>query len=197
MLGRFMEQLLKSIATDIFSGYSFRNKIEHQENGGIHVLQMKDLDDDYTCLTGHSLTKTNIDNVSERYFLKRGDVLFVAKGTNNFAVTYNLGLPKAIAVSAFFILRFDINTILPEYIAWYINQRPVQLYLKENTAGTYIGNINKATLENIVVPLPDIDVQKTIVDIDALRNRENVLMQAIATKRQVVVSQALLELTKQ
>jgi hypothetical protein len=184
---------IKYLISDLFSGFSFRNKVENDPKGDLFVIQMKDLEYNYSSIKS-DLTKVSSDKISSKFFLEKGDVLFISKGSNNFAIDYNLNLPKAIAASAFFILRPDRSKVLPSYLAWFINQSPVQQYLKENMAGTYIPNINKSTIEGILVALPAMDIQEKIVVIDKLRKREHELMSQIMVKREVAVSAALLDI---
>jgi restriction endonuclease S subunit len=185
---------LKSLISDLFSGFSFRSKVENEPNGDISVIQMKDLEH-YSSIKS-DLTKVSSDKISNKFFLQNGDVLFIAKGSNNYAIEYKLNLPKAIAASAFFIIRPDQEKVVPSYLTWSINQQPVQQYLKENMAGTYIPNINKSTVERITVSLPSIDIQNKIVSIDNLKRKECLLMHKIIARREAVISNALLQLLK-
>ena len=184
---------IKAIITDLFSGFSFRTKVENEVGGDLSVIQMKDLYDNYASIKS-DLTKVNSEKIGSKFFLQKGDVLFIAKGSNNFAIEYNLELYKAIAASAFFILRPNRSKVVPAYLAWYINQAHVQKYLKENMAGTYIPNINKSTIEGIMVSLPAMDVQRKIVVIDDLRKKESFLMSQILEKREDAVRAALLDI---
>lgn len=184
---------INAIISDLFSGFSFRTKVENDPKGDLHVIQMKDLENNYSSIKP-DLIKVSSEKISSKFFLQKGDVLFIAKGSNNYALEYNLELKKAIAASAFFIIRPDQTRVVPAYLAWYINQPPVQQYLKENMAGTYIPNINKGTIEGITVALPPIDIQRKIVTVDNLKKREKLLMSLIMEKRELGVSAALLDI---
>jgi len=184
---------LKDLTTGFFAGYSFRNRVEDEPKGDLRVIQMKDLSDNYSFINS-SLTSISSDKINSKLFLKKNDVLFLAKGSNNFAIEYTLDFPKAIASSAFFVLRPDTNKVVPSYLTWFINQLPVQYYLKENMAGTYIPNINKSAIEGIMIALPSIVIQEKIVLIESLRKQEHALMNKIIAKRQVAVSAALLDI---
>lgn len=184
---------IKSVLKNIFSGYSFRTKIENDPRGDLAVIQMKDLRDNYSTI-GSGLTQIDASDISSKYILHKGDILFISKGSNNFAVLYDLDIPKAIASSAFFILRPETSKVSPAYLAWYINQKPVQQYIKDNRAGTYIPNINKSTITGIEIELPAKNVQEKIVKIDFLRKKENLLMNQLIVKREQFVSDRLMSL---
>lgn len=180
----------------IASGFSFRNKIENDEKGDLLVIQMKDLHDGYSAI-GRNLTRVSSELVGRSYILEEGDVLFIAKGSNNYALEFNLNLPNVIASSAFFVLRPDSATVSPGYLAWYLNQIDAQRYIKQNTAGTYIPNINMGTVVNMLVEIPSLEVQKKIVTIYQLRKRDRLLNEEIAKKHDVVVNAALSQLLQQ
>src|SRR5579859_3694847 len=97
---------LTSLLTGIYAGFSFRNKVTDEPGSDLFFIQMKDLENDYASINPR-LTPIRSKGIKNRFYLERGDVLFVAKGSNNFAVEYQLDLPKAIASSAFFVLRCD------------------------------------------------------------------------------------------
>lgn len=186
---------LKSTLYSISSGFSFRNKIENDEKGDLLVIQMKDLLDGYSAI-GNNLTKVSSELIGRSYSLEKGDVLFIAKGSNNYSLEFDLNLPNVIASSAFFVLRPDPATILPGYLAWYINQTDAQRYIKQNTAGTYIPNINIGTVENMSIEIPSMEIQRKIVAIDQLRRRERLLHDEITKKNDVVIRAVLSQLLK-
>jgi len=152
---------------------------------------MKDLAD-YSSITAFTLTRVVGESIPNKYYLTMGDILFICKGSNNYALVYDLDLPKAVAASAFFVLRPDTNKVLPGYLAWYINQELVQKYLKENMAGTYIPNINKSTIEEISITIPPKEIQEKVVAVDGLRRRESKLAKKIIDTREVIVNTILL-----
>lgn len=182
---------IKEVLEELFSGYSFRSKVEHDPNGEVGVIQMKDLENDYTSINTN-LIKVDSKAIPSKYLLKQGDVLFISKGSNNHAVTFNME-QHVVAASAFFVLRPDPSKVIPEYLSWYLNQQTVQQYIKDNRAGTYIPNVNKSTVEGIQIMLPEKKLQEKIVKIDLLRNREYLLTNQLLTKRELLVSYKLLQ----
>lgn len=190
-MNRFIN--VKSLLDDFFAGFSFRQKVEHDPDGDLHVIQMKDLQDNYSTI-GLNLTKINSEKISDKYFLQKGDVLLITKGANNVAVEYTLDFKKAIAASAFYVLRPDQSKIIPSYLAWYINQEPVQQHFKANLAGTYIPNLNKAAIEEIVITLPPIEKQELVVAIDRLRRKEIELTTELLEKRKLFTTALLMDI---
>lgn len=165
---------LKSILSyqGLSSGYSFRGKIKHIHNGGVRVIQLKDFEDNYTSI-GNNCYLIDKDKIKSKYHLELGDILFTAKGTNNFALVFK-GIDNipTIASSALFVIKVDKNLANPDFIAWYINQSKVQNYFKTNEAGTYNTSINKTTLEETPIALPSLEIQTKIAKIANLHNQE-------------------------
>lgn len=188
---------LKSLVSysGIFSGYSFRGKITSSKGGDLRVIQLKDIENDYTQI-GNDCIFVNKSQVKDKYYLKDGDLLFTSKGANNYAIPFcaNDNFPS-VASSAFFVIRLDEKKANPNYVAWYINQKKVQQYLESQATGTYTTSINRETIENIPILLPSISEQEKIANIAALAAREqNLYHQLIEKKNQLIRTQLLTSL---
>lgn len=185
---------LKSLSTygGLSSGYSFRGKIIHKPNGDLRVIQLKDFENNYTAL-GSDCFKVDGSKIKDKYHLNSGDILFISKGTNNFALTFKAydDVPT-IASSALFVIKVDKKKANPEYIAWYINQSRVQHYLKLNEMGTYVPSINKSTVEQMPIALPTLENQKRIAQIADLNDREQKLYSKIKELKNDLVQNQLL-----
>jgi hypothetical protein len=185
------QKSLHSILFGTWAGYTFRSKLTHTPSGNLHVLQMKDLENHYTTV-GTSLTCIHADTIPEKFLLQPGDVLFLAKGANNFALAYTPVFARVVPSSAFFILRPDLQQVDPGYLAWYLNQAPVQQYLKAHATGKHTQNITKDVLARIFVPVPLLARQQAIANIDHLCREEMRLLHAIQTRRTELVAHELL-----
>jgi restriction endonuclease S subunit len=60
------------------------------------------------------------------------------------------------------------------------------------STGAFIQNIRKEVLEHLLVSVPPLETQRTIVEIHRLRQRESSLRSAIREKRNLLVEQTLL-----
>lgn len=181
-----IESLLKSH----FSGYSFRSRIEHDVEGKVQVIQMKDVNSGTNSISA-TLDRIQSDMIPKRHLLKKGDILFMSKGANNKAVVFTDDTNPTIAVSAFYVLRCDPAQVFPEYLAWYINEREAQQYLMDTRAGTYVPNVSKATILAMPVRVPEKKIQENISKIDFLQKREYLLMSRLLEARKVLVSSKL------
>ncbi len=187
--------LLKSITIPggIASGYSFRGKINGSQKGNLRVIQLKDMEHDYTSI-GNDCMLIDAHDIKEKYYLEKGDLLFISKGGNNNAVVFDLedALPF-IASSVFYVIKLIASKANPYFVAWYINQMPVQQYFQEHAAGTYSLSIKKEVVENILIPLPSLETQKKIAKVAQLAQKEQYIYKTLKEKRAQLLELQLLQ----
>ncbi len=185
-----------TVNNGIFGGYSFRGKIENVADGEVAVIQMKDLTASYSKIN-HTPVRVKGDKIKARYHLQKEDILFIAKGANNYALVYDLDMAVAIASSAFFILRIDQKIANPYFVAWYMNRREAQQFIKENMAGTYIPNVNIDTVKNLKIRIPSPEKQNYIARLDQLIKREQEIIKMIRNKRKELLETVLYSLIRE
>ena len=173
-------------ACTILTGYTSRGRLLPAEQEGWLALQLGDVSPD-----GHvdpdRLTRVAFDDLPERYLVGRGDVIFRSRGEPNIAVA--LGdrfVERAVAVLPLFVLRPKPEIILPEYLAWAINQPASQRHFDRVARGTTMRMVPRAGLEILEISVPPIDTQRRIVAIDALAEREWSLAILAADKRRAL-----------
>ena len=181
-----MKKLLKDLAqiqTGLFA--------KPYGNGELVYLQSKHFDE-YGQL--HSVLRPDLvaEGISEKHLLKDGDVLFAAKGTKNFAAVFENYNEPSIASTSFFVIRPIDKNVLPQYLAWFLNNHSTQTLLKGQAIGTSIASISKQVLENLEITVPNIETQKSILQITKLRNKEKSLKQKIETLREKQIQQIIL-----
>jgi restriction endonuclease S subunit len=181
---------LKDIAT-IRSGYLFRSKIEPDVAGRYRVIQVGDITPDAQ-FSNSPLARVSLPDVKQTQILKTGDVLFISRGFRKQAVAIIEPLENTIATSQFFIIRPD-EKVLPEFLAWYINQRPAQRYIEEHSTGTSASLITLEALRTLPVEAPPVETQTRIVKIHQLSLREKELMEAIRNRRRALIEMTLLK----
>ncbi len=185
-----MLRFLKDIVR-IRSGYLFRGRIEPHPNGRYQVIQIGDIGADAK-LSYHTLTRTNLPDVKNSHLIEKGDVLFISRGSRKQAVAVAEALDNAIATSQIFVIRPD-ERLLPEYLAWYINQRPAQRYIEEHSTGTNVSLVNMDALSKMPVQTPPLETQRRIVQIYQLSLREKELMESIQDRRDTLIELSLLK----
>lgn len=184
--------ILKSIA-QISAGHPFRGKIPEIAGSSVHAVQMKDVFID-TGINWNTCTKTKISSKTKPDWLMPGDILFAARGSHNYAVLVDqtaLEL-QAIAAPHFYIIRCKSKNILPDYLAWLLNQELCQLYYLREAEGTYTKSIRRSKLEATPIIIPSLAKQRTIIQLAEMLKQQqqlikqltfngNMLMKAITT----------------
>ncbi|TSA34192.1 MAG: hypothetical protein D4R64_12555 [Porphyromonadaceae bacterium] len=132
----------------------------------------------------------------ELHLLKPGDVLFAAKGTRNFAAVYDIPDQSCVASTSFFVIRLKENSILPEYLVWYLNHPGTLQLLKAQAIGTSIVSISKPVLEELEISIPDMKTQQTILIITKLRIKEKQLKQQVEKLRETQIQHLIIKAIK-
>ena len=119
--------------------------------------------------------KLQFNKQIEPHLLREGDVLFAAKGMNNFAVVYYENQGKAVASSSFIVIRLSHERkqiVSPEYLAWFLTNSPEIFNFHKQQLGTTIPSISIKLLKELDVSIPTLEKQNLIVKIQDLRDRE-------------------------
>jgi restriction endonuclease S subunit len=107
-------------------------------------------------------------------------------------------LQDTIAAGYFFILKPNTATVLPQYLAWYINSSPAQQFIQSVARrGTYMPVVPKSALEELPVDVPSLRTQETIVELDRLTGKERTLLQELEERRAELISTYCLQAAKQ
>jgi len=182
-----MKKKITEIA-DVQIGYQFRKKIELDDHGTNRVIQIRDFDENHT-LNKEGLSRVRIDKPIEQYLIHRGDVLFLSRGHRNWAAPIIDELQNTVAAGHFFVIKVRNEIILPEYLAWYINQSPAQEYL-HNIArrGTHMPLVTLSAFKGLTVEVPDMTTQHRIVELSRLMEREKKLLAELQEKRLLLIT---------
>ncbi|MBB4023818.1 restriction endonuclease subunit S domain-containing protein [Actibacterium naphthalenivorans] len=148
-------------------------------------------------MPGSDFQRYNLNKLSDRYFVRGGEVVFRSRGEPNAAAAIPDPLPEPIVVIVpLLIVRPDRGRILPEYLAWAINQPDAQRQLGAEAQGTSLRMIPKTVLENLEIAVPDLTTQKSIVELNALARQEGQLLRRLAARRENLLSAILGEAAK-
>lgn len=185
-----MKAVLKHI-TSIQTGV-FAKPIQ---KGDVVYLQAKHFDESGE-LAETLYPDLDLDSKIEKHLLKKGDVLFAAKGSKNFATWYENEKIPAVASTSFFVIRLIDNNVLPGYLTWFLNHPDTQILLKGQARGSSIASISKAVLSELEIPVPSIQKQELILRIFKLRNMERNLRQQIENLREIEIQNSLINAIK-
>ena len=147
-------------------------------------MQLRDVGTDGQA-PGPDFEKYDLTGLSDRCLVRGGEVVFRSRGEPNTAAPIPDPLPEPVAVIVpLVILRPDRGRILPDYLAWAINQPEAQRRLGAEAQGTSLRMIPLAALASLDIPLPDLPTQRRIVEAHALARREGQLLRRLAARRE-------------
>jgi len=175
---------IAEIQTGVFAKTNYK--------GDVVYLQVNDFDE-FGNHIGYWEPTLMHEELNPKHFLHKGDVLFAAKGSKNFAAVRNSDTPLAVASTSFFVIRIHDNKVMPEFLCWYLNQPDIQYILKSKARGTAIPSITKKPLENVEIPMLTLDKQKLILKIDSLRQKQRLILQKITLLKDHLIQQQVLK----
>ncbi|SFM76494.1 Type I restriction modification DNA specificity domain-containing protein [Nitrosomonas nitrosa] len=158
----------------VSSGHPFRGKIPEKPGSGIYAIQMKDVSpEDGVCWD--SVIETELTGKKQPDWLAPGDILFVARGSFNYAVLIEEMGKQAICAPHFYILRVTNPSLLPAFLVWQLNQRPLQNYFDRVAEGSVTKSIRRSILEHTEITVPTIEKQNQILGLYKTIMREKKL----------------------
>ncbi|QBG48273.1 restriction endonuclease subunit S [Verrucomicrobia bacterium S94] len=172
---------------EIQIGYQFRSKPKADENGSVKLIQIKDILPGRNGIHSDSALRFEPERNPNKQLLQEGDVLFMGKGTAPFACRIMKLTGPTVAGGMFFILRPDTQRILPEYLSWVLNNKQTLEKLKiASGTGVAMPVIRRKELERLTIPLPPLENQQRIGEIQALKELEQNLMKDLTKQQQLL-----------
>lgn len=182
----------------IKSGYHSRGKIEPLEDGSHFLLQARDVDSENFTYQKNTLIRFNPELSRSGGILKKNDILFMARGARNYSVLLGEIPDSTLAAACFFIVRVSDKKLLPAYLCWYLNQSPIERYLVRHSGrGVHMPVVRRSVLEKLDILLPNLEIQKKIVALEALRRQEEDLINHLAEKRKQLITTSCLKLIRE
>lgn len=163
----------------ISSGYPLRVSAEELDSGEVAFVQLKNVGYPHG-VAWPDVAKVTLPSKREPTWLSLGDVLFSSRGTKTLAYPVTTAPNRAVCGPQFFVITIsDSRVVLPEFLAWQINQKPAQDYLQKESTGSYIQNIRKPVLEQMPIALPRLEEQRLIVKFWRAAQREREIFQQL------------------
>jgi Type I restriction modification DNA specificity domain len=178
---------------EVQMGYPFRSRLEHDPEGDVTVIQMKDIDD-ANLLHAEEAIRVALPKGKTHHLLRAGDLLFRSRGRSNGAAQVLDGISPAVLAAPMLLIR--PHKVLPAYLCWYINTPTTQAQLATQAEGTSVRMISAEALKSLEVPLPSVATQRSIVQAAALAEQEQTLLARIATLRQRMTTHTLMKLAQ-
>ncbi len=164
---------------EVLPGFSSKSAIIDEPGGSVQVITAQHLTKGapYSYLPGHRL-RIAPPRASERYMLRPGDILFMSRGVNNYAVLLEQLPTLAIAPLSFYILKPKAG-VLPAYLSWCLNQEPVKARINSIRTGAATPLVPRDAFADIMIPLPAMNIQERIAELFYLQAREGALLRRL------------------
>lgn len=178
---------------EVRSGYTVRGALEHDPAGDVRVLQIKDLRQ-RAVIEPDSLTMVTWERSKNPPLLVAGDIAVVARGDRNTAALYKGG-PPVVVTSQLFIVSPKKSKVSPEYLCWMINLPQSQQSLERT--GSSIQAISKASLMNMPIPLPSLETQTRLTQLQRLWDEEDQVIAQLHKNREQMLQGIYQQLIKE
>ena len=150
----------------ISAGYPFRGKIDELPDGKVAVIQMRNADP-AAGIDWPNLSRVELPRTSAKALLTKGDVILSTRGGRNIAYCIEERQEQVVCSPHFFVIRTKRQAILPEFLAWQLNQKPAQDHFAAGATGSYILNLKREVVEQLPIVVPPLAEQQRIVELDA------------------------------
>lgn len=154
--------------------------------GSHWLIQAKDFDKQRQ-IRWSNLARFSPIGGTSRYELKLDDVLFLARGQDNFACHIDRDLKATVVANTFYILRPNQEMVLSPFLAWWLNQTPAQDYIKLRRSGGSLPFISISALLQLEISIPTFEIQNKILELEKLRKQEANLTASLFEKKSVLI----------
>lgn len=183
-----MRATLDQIA-EIRAGHPFRGAIKESIDGNGYVIQIRD-QDEYGLITWDQVVKAQVVGRKEPEWLVPGDIVFAARGVRNLASVVredDIAKQDAPVICSPHYFQLRINNyagLLPEFLAWQLNQTDAQRYFQQSAEGSAQVSIRRNILEKTPIMLPSLRKQERMIKLAEIAMRErNIYQQLIELRR--------------
>lgn len=193
---------------DIRIGYTFRESVDEvtPERGNARVAQIKDLRKRWDDTGSRLVNVADLPAIhwqgKSSLFVEPDCVLLPSRGEFLKAFywptadTDDQELPVIVSSQLLFI-RSTSEQVLTEFIGWSLNQTSAQNFLRMGSAGSSMPMLKKKDLVELPLPIPSLETQHKILQLNRLWEQEQQLTQALLKNREAMLQGMYQQLLKE
>jgi restriction endonuclease S subunit len=181
---------LKDIA-HCSNGYTFRERPHSEQHAKMQIIQIGDVSLKGS-LAFDTLIQSSYQPAYKKFLLQPNDIIFRGRGGCVAIVVEQSDQPQMVA-SPLIIIRLKKNTVLPQYLAWFMNSSQAARYFARCGQGTLLKAVGLKELQQLQIPIPSLAKQQNIVDVSSYFNKEQILLNKIQHCREKLINQTLLQ----
>lgn len=183
---------------ELTTGFQVRSAISDVPEAPHRLVTIGDVSDDG--IDFERVAKMDLGNRIWKYVLNPGDILLRSRGASYKSAVVPLLDGPTVATAPIYVLRLHVDDVLPEYLSWWINRDEIQDQLASEARGSYIPTVSRDSFAKLWIPLPPLDIQARIAEMEDLRRQERRLMHRFEDLRrreiQLALEQAVFKHTK-
>ena len=188
-------KLSNIVAMQIQTGFQVRGKVQLDSQGNYNLIQVKDTVRSVLYhIKSESLDKIIIPEKKKKfmnkYLIQKNDILYLSK-LNPGAFRYKDFTENTVPTAHFYILRPKTNIVDYDYICWVLNQDFIKSYIQKCLKGTVLPFISKDSLMNLKIPLPNIAIQKQIINLLNMSQQEKAIQKTLDRKKHILINTVL------
>jgi hypothetical protein len=172
------------------AGYPWRGAIPVVNDGSVIAIQAKDISEmGEVILT--DCVRSELTGKRDADWLRRGDVLLINKGSRSTAAFVECDLPDTTCSSSIYLLQPKPHwqqRLNMQFIAWQLNQPPLQTYLRRSAEGTLQVSLRRQVVEDAVLAIPDLHTQNLIAKLYVAAQQEHNTLTRLIENRKMQLS---------
>ena len=181
---------------EVRAGYPFRGGIEEVAGGDVGVIQMKDIESGGD-VKWANVVRTELEGRRTQEWIEPGDVLFVARSPRFYAACVSHAPYTAVCSPHLLQLRVRAGmALLPEFLAWQLNQTPMQRQIRSAAEGSNQLSIRRSVLAALTISVPSLETQYKIVNLAKAAREERALLETLITNREKQLDAIALSLSE-
>lgn len=123
------------------------------------------------------------DTLEGHYFTREEDILM--RLSQPYTAVYINSKHSGLLIPSYFaIIKVRDNSILPEYLAWYLNTNYAKFELERSQFGTRIPSTNQNAIKNIPIKLYPVSKQKMLIELYQLHQKEKLLYKKLMEEKE-------------
>lgn len=166
---------------DIRIVFVFRDKAPVENtSGNTYVFSIRDLTSNWP-FEKEKMSRVLVDEQKLSHAIHGGDILLPGRGQTFPARLYDGKLGPILPSGQIYVISpLSPETVLPEFLSWYLNRPVVQRFILSSLTGTTVQALNKSVLKNLEIEIPTVEVQYQIVElVDLLEQRRQLRRELI------------------
>lgn len=179
----------------IRQGHPFRGGIAAVPDGPVRVIQLKNLGA-HDLLEREHLLRTALRTRKPPDWVQDQDVLIAGRGNHPMAMLLHQPPDFTVCSPHVYVVRVTTANVLPAFLAWQLNQRAAQCYLRQQAAGSRQSSLRKDALAQLPLHIPPLAHQRRMVAVAQAAQAEQRCLEALIHIRQqelAVVAETLLQ----